>query len=41
MSSVDEPRRLLAEDLLLKVIVEEGVGHVHLMDWPDAGDRKM
>jgi hypothetical protein len=32
MSTIDETRRLLAEDLLLKMTVEEGIGHIHLMD---------
>ncbi|XP_020180893.1 uncharacterized protein [Aegilops tauschii subsp. strangulata] len=32
---------LLAEDLLLEVTMEEGVGDVHLVHWPSTGDRKV
>ena len=41
VGAVDESRRLLTEDLLLEVAVEEGVGHVHLVHRPGARDRKL
>ena len=40
-SVVDEPRRLLAIDLLLKMTMEERVGDVHLMNQPCTRDRQL
>ena len=38
---VNKPGGLLAEDLLLEVTMEEGVGDVHLVHRPSTGDRKV
>ena len=38
---VNKPDGLLAEDLLLEVTMEEGVGDVHLVHRPSMGDRKV
>lgn len=38
---INKPGRLLAEDLLLEVTMEEGVGDVHLVHRPSTGDRKV
>ena len=38
---VNKPGGLLAEDLLLEVTMEEGVGDVHLVHWPSTGDHKV
>lgn len=38
---VNKPGGLLAEDLLLEVTMEEGVGDVHLMHRSSTGDRKV
>ena len=38
---VNKPVGLLAEDLLLEVTMEEGVGDVHLVHRPSMGDRKV
>ena len=38
---VHKPGGLLAEDLLLEVTMEEGVGDVHVVHRPSTGDRKV
>ena len=38
---INEPGGLLAEDLLLEVTMEEGVGDIHLVHRPSTGDRKV
>ena len=38
---IDKPDELLAEDLLLDVTMEEGVGDVHLVHRRSRGDRKV
>ena len=38
---INRPGVLLAEDLLLEVTMEEGVGDVHLVHRPSTGDRKV
>ena len=38
---INKPGGLLAEDRLLEVTMEEGVGDVHLVHRPSTGDRKV
>ena len=38
---VDETGGLLTINLLLKMAVEEGVGDIHLMNWPASGHCKL
>ena len=41
MCWINEPRGLLAEDLLLEVTMKKGVGDVHLVHGPSTGYRKV
>ena len=41
MCWINEPRGLLAEDLLLEVTMKKGVGDVHLVHRPGTGNRKV
>ena len=38
---MDETGGLLTINLLLKMAMEEGVGDIHLMNWPASGNRKL
>ena len=38
---VDETGGLLTINLLLKMAMEEGIGDIHLMNWPASGHRKL
>jgi hypothetical protein len=37
---INETRRLLAVDSFVKITVQEGVGHIHLIDGPGLGSGK-
>ena len=41
MRGIDETDGLLTINLLLKMVVKEGVGDIHLMNWPASGHRKL
>ena len=41
MCWINEPRGLLAEDLLLEMTMKKGVGDVHLVHGPSTGYRKV